>query len=423
VLSVVANRLTGEARGAICCRLDGDIVVHTPRWASVVERTFREGPPDLGVVGPKQLGIEGRVHAAGSWILHPRGHHHVGQGADPALLRRAAEVDHVMGCFYCHRRAVWEQLGGYDESILRGQTVDFGLRSRLAGWRTWFVPTIEFTHRHAERVARATRADSRDGIDAALDRFSCKWGFDRLAPDLDEVARRYAGTPLLWNARVFGPAPAWPPPATGPVDVTASEWGRFAEDERYREAVNARLEVARDAIRLAGAGGTVLVLGARCGLLSHLLALDGHEVVGIDPDPERIRLGRAVTARQQYPLRPPRLRRDRLADPLPVDDATVRVAVAMDVLEHHPNPVGVLRAAHRALAPDGVIAIVTRRRELLLDDDPVAGYRPAELVLQVQSTKLFRPEGETPVAEVPGALALLARRQEHPAPLEAVAAG
>ncbi|MHC5004048.1 MAG: class I SAM-dependent methyltransferase, partial [Planctomycetota bacterium] len=161
----------------------------------------------------------------------------------------------------------------------------------------------------------------------------------------------------------------------------------------------------------------------RCGLLSHLLALDGHEVVGIDPDPERIRLGRAVTARQQYPLRPPRLRRDRLADPLPVDDATVRVAVAMDVLEHHPNPVGVLRAAHRALAPDGVIAIVTRRRELLLDDDPVAGYRPAELVLQVQSTKLFRPEGETPVAEVPGALALLARRQEHPAPLEAVAAG
>ena len=30
VLSVVANRLTARARGDICCRLDGDIVVNTP---------------------------------------------------------------------------------------------------------------------------------------------------------------------------------------------------------------------------------------------------------------------------------------------------------------------------------------------------------------------------------------------------------
>ena len=29
-----------------------------------------------------------------------------------------------MGCFYAHRRCVWETLGGYDETMRRGQTVD-----------------------------------------------------------------------------------------------------------------------------------------------------------------------------------------------------------------------------------------------------------------------------------------------------------
>ena len=157
VLSVVANRLTAEAAGELCCRLDGDVVVHTRDWAAALCRRFDDAPPGLGVVGAKQLGYDGRVHAAGDWVLHPRGYHHVAAGASRDAITRTMEVDHGMGCFYAYRRVVWEQLGGYDESIGRGQTVDFSLRARLKGWRVVSVPDIEFTHHHSQRRRRQNR--------------------------------------------------------------------------------------------------------------------------------------------------------------------------------------------------------------------------------------------------------------------------
>ena len=168
VLSVVANRLTAEATGDLCCRLDGDVEILTSGWASVLCGIFDAAPPVVGIVGAKQLSPQGRIHSAGDWLLHPRGYHHIGRGADRHSVRSASEVDHVMGCFYGHRRAVWEDVGGYDESILRGQTVDFGLQARLRGWRTIFDPAIEFVHYNSARPPRSTHADSGPGLEDAL---------------------------------------------------------------------------------------------------------------------------------------------------------------------------------------------------------------------------------------------------------------
>ena len=60
-------------------------------------------------------------------------------------------VDHVMGCFYCCRKRVFDELDGYDETFLRGQTIDFSLRARLAGWSCIAVPHIEYVHAHGQR--------------------------------------------------------------------------------------------------------------------------------------------------------------------------------------------------------------------------------------------------------------------------------
>ena len=67
-------------------------------------------------------------------------------------------VDHVMGAFYCCRKAVYEDLGGYDEQFLRGQTIDFGLQARLRGWQCLAVPDIEYIHAHTLRGHRQTEA-------------------------------------------------------------------------------------------------------------------------------------------------------------------------------------------------------------------------------------------------------------------------
>jgi GT2 family glycosyltransferase len=300
VLSVVANRMTADARGALCCRLDGDVVVLTPNWAAELCRVFDTAAPGLEVVGAKQLGPDGRVHSAGDWVLHPRGYHHVGQGAPRAAIARATEVDHVMGCFYCHRRSVWEKLGGYDENLLRGQTVDFSLRVRLEGGRIICVPTIEFVHHHAHRAPRPNRADSEEGLAETHRRFRAKWGFDRLAPDLEAVAERYGGTPLLWNAGVFGPAAPWPP-VNGSSAVGNSEWTRFTEDPRFREALLWRVAVVEQIAKHLGPRRRVGDLYSRGGLQCHLLARAGFSCVGIDPDAGLVKLAGSVTAREEYP--------------------------------------------------------------------------------------------------------------------------
>jgi N-acetylglucosaminyl-diphospho-decaprenol L-rhamnosyltransferase len=45
------------------------------------------------------------------------------------------------------RRATWEQLGGFDESIyLYGDDLDFCFRARRSGWKVWLTPDAEFLH-------------------------------------------------------------------------------------------------------------------------------------------------------------------------------------------------------------------------------------------------------------------------------------
>ncbi len=391
VLSGVANRLTRVARGALCCRLDGDVAVLTPRWAAALGRIFRNASPRLGVVGGKQLSADGLIHSAGDWVLHPRGYHHVAQGAPRDGVTRAREVDHVMGCFYCHRRSIWEELGGYDETLLRGQTVDFGLRARLAGWTAICAPSIEFIHYNGERAERATEADSESGRRESLERFRDKWGFDRLAPDLELVAERYAGTPLLWNARVFGPHGLWPPPASGPATVEESEWSRFASDEQFRGDVLRRTAAVSELARRLGPRGRVCHVHSRGGMICHMLATSGVSCIGIDSDPRAVELARAICARQSYPAGAPRFAVQ--ADPrrLPLEDAEVDTVLLFDLVEHHPNPVGLYREARRVAGPGGAVVVVTEPRAGPLDpgEDTSHRYRPHELLQQLHATRVF----------------------------------
>ncbi len=426
VLSGVANRLTRAARGALCCRLDGDVAVLTPRFAAALCRIFERASPRLGVVGGKQLSADGLVHSAGDWVLHPRGYHHVAQGAPRDGVTQAREVDHVMGCFYCHRRSIWEELGGYDETLLRGQTVDFGLRVRMGGWTTICAPSIEFIHYNGERTERATEADSEAGRRQSLDRFRDKWGFDRLAPDLDAVAERYAGTPLLWNARVFGPHAPWPPPAAGPVTVEESEWARFASDERFRSDVLLRVAAVNETGRHLGPRRRVCHVHSRGGMFCHLLAQRGAACVGIDRDPRYVELAKAICARQSYPGHEPRFTVQSEPGRLPLADGEVDTVLLLDVVERHPNPAGLYRESRRVLGPGGVLLVVTEPRDgpLDLDEDASHRYRPHELMLQINASRCFEPPVRLDLGD-PKLLAVAARGKPedgpHSGPYESIA--
>lgn len=400
VLSRVLNGLMRAARGELFFRLDGDIVVHTRRWVSALCRVFDESPEDVGIVGPKQLGLNGRIHACGDWILHPRGFHHPFQGAPRDAAPESFEVDDIMGCFHCMRRVVWETVGDYDESILRGQTNDYSLRARLHGWRLMYTPAVEFTHAHAERAPRANVADTEGGLDHALDRVRAKWGFDRLAPDLAEVKARWAGTPLLWNSRVWTAADA--PRRLEPPPLEDSPWLALMNDGPERRALDRHMSIITQAIghaeRTLGGPPRVVSFGADAGLLAHVLAhawppSPDKDITSLQHHPGDAALGTSIIRRTSMPGRLPRIVAVSPDDQWPVETGAADLVLLVDCLEWHWNPVGLLKSAHRVLAPNGFLLIRTPWRGAIDDHGSPNEhrYRAHELNLQLRHSRLFEP--------------------------------
>ena len=393
ILSIGANRLVRESVGDILVRLDGDTVMLTPNWAALLSETFDSGHPRLGVVGPKQLRLDGKVHAFGDWLLHPKGYHHIYAGEDRNAVNHALEVDHVMGCFYCCKRAVYDEVGGYDENILRGQTIDFGLAARLKGWSCFAVPHIEYTHRHGLRGARQTTADTDDGVAKTLDTFRTKWGFDRIAPDLDVVREKYKGTPLLWNAQVFGSPTPGPIPVSN-VDqqraIEQSDWARYGKEPAFKADTDIRAAVALQVLSQIEQPDPdqprkLALIGCRTGLIAHLLAAEGLACTGTDTNPNHINLAEQFVACQTYPGNPPAFVHQ--ADPrrAPLDDGSTDIALIYDQVETHDNPVALIRDAHRLLAKDGLIVILTKRPEHSKDAyEAQRRYKSHELIIQLQ---------------------------------------
>ena len=341
VVARVMNKLLGESRGRIIIRFDGDVIVHTAGFAQLIVGAF-DGSPGVGVIGAKQLALNGRIHSFGDWILHPRGYHHVAQGASRFAVTAPIEVDHVMGCFYCHRREVWQQIGDYDETILRGQTIDFGLRVRQHGWRTFCLPQVEFTHCHSERGWRENFADTEEGLANALDTFRAKWGFDRLAPDLEEVAKRYARSPLLWNRRVFHDALVH--------GFDCATWPSVPnQSEQIQTAFQAICKALPQTAR-------VRIFGPQWTLIESMLVARGLQIV----------------------------ERGNNAD----------AAVMVNALEQHPNPTALMHEAANSIrgnGPNGRLVLVSQMRTSPLDDpaDPRHLFAVHELEQFVRHTRLF----------------------------------
>jgi N-acetylglucosaminyl-diphospho-decaprenol L-rhamnosyltransferase len=59
------------------------------------------------------------------------------------------EADWMLGGFLLLRRAMIDELGGFDEGFrLYGEDIDLCYRAARAGWERWYVPDAVVTHRH-----------------------------------------------------------------------------------------------------------------------------------------------------------------------------------------------------------------------------------------------------------------------------------
>lgn len=120
--------------------------------------SFMERHMDVGICGIQLVDDQGRV--ARSCSRFPRagrvaakmlGVSHVFPRSGERMLEwdhgDSREVDQVMGAFFLVRREVFEALAGFDPRFfVYYEEVDFSLRARMAGWRSYFLASAHAFH-------------------------------------------------------------------------------------------------------------------------------------------------------------------------------------------------------------------------------------------------------------------------------------
>lgn len=358
--------------------------------------------PAIVSVGAKRLMPDGHVQAMGEFVIHPKGFHHHGQGVDGRCYRFAEEVDLITGGVMLIRagafEAAVERIGGLEALDNDLGLIELGLALRLAGGRAFAVPQVITTDAFTpEPSAEETAA------------FIERWGFDWRLLDVDAVREQYANSGLLWNAKFLAPAM----PFEKYRDRGALVWESYTKADVFRQRAHHLAEIAARFAVVNGAKGRVLDLGCGDGFFSHLFAMKGLEVTGIDPEDLGIDQAKLMTKSQTYPAQPPTFQ-VATGTRLPFEDGTFALVTNLDVIEHLSNPVQVIREAARVLKPGGHFLVVTPSWQFGGSSDAVYHgfeYTMEELVRTLRAVDQFEIADTGMIKGVYRDLVVIARKR------------
>lgn len=120
-----------------------------PGWLAALEAAI-ETDPDMGMAASKILVWEdpARIDKAGH-LIYPDGQNR-GRGTgqiDRGQFDRVEEVLWPDGCAAMYRRAMLDEVGGFDEEFFAyADDAELGLRGRIAGWRCLYTPGAVVRH-------------------------------------------------------------------------------------------------------------------------------------------------------------------------------------------------------------------------------------------------------------------------------------
>lgn len=150
--SALNNFAVRQTRGDVVCLLNNDIEVITGRWLDeMVSHALR---PEIGAVGAMlyypNLTVQhaGVVLGLGGVANHAFVNQAHGTDGQMNRARLVQNYSAVTGACLAIRRAVFEQVGGFNETDLAiaFNDIDFCLRVRAAGYRNLWTPFAEFFH-------------------------------------------------------------------------------------------------------------------------------------------------------------------------------------------------------------------------------------------------------------------------------------
>ena len=149
------NAGLAAAQGDVLVLLNQDTAAR-PDWLAALVKTLDEHA-DIGIAGSKALYPDGTIQHAGA-VVDARGtSEHLGQHqADTGQFDQLADADYVTGASLAIRRALYDQIGGFDPGFHPAylEDVDLCYRARAAGLRVVYVPTSVLVHN--ERSTAAT---------------------------------------------------------------------------------------------------------------------------------------------------------------------------------------------------------------------------------------------------------------------------
>lgn len=341
---------------------DGLVVVrgeHTPEPEPADWRDrlawFISNTPDVAMVGAKRFLPSGHVFSLGENVIHPKGFHHVGKGVDGKAYRFPEECDTIAGGVVVIKESVFDEVQGERllEQLGSLGMLGLGLAIRRAG----------YSGGHSGgRVLAAPQAGVVDTFSPTLNddesaAFQNEFGFDWVAPDLDHIREAHAGKGLLWNAYFH----AGMMPFEKYDQRGALCWEGYKGHEAFRQRAHHLAQlVAKFTNEPDGVGGHTLDIGSGDGLFTHLFALQGCKVFGIDPEPEGVAQATEMCSKQTYPegKESPEFKVGR-GDAIPFENETAACVSLFDVIEHLNNPIGVLNEISRVLKPGGHFICVT----------------------------------------------------------------
>ena len=120
-----------------------------PGWLEALARAFTNRP-DVGMAASKILVHEDprRIDKVGH-LIYPDGQNR-GRGTgelDRGQYDRIEEVLWPDGCAAMYRRAMLDEIGGFDEDLFAyGDDAELGLRARIAGWKCLYIPRAVVRH-------------------------------------------------------------------------------------------------------------------------------------------------------------------------------------------------------------------------------------------------------------------------------------
>ena len=132
-----------------------------PDWLAKLSGAF-DGQPQVGMAASKILVHEDpRLIDKAGHLIYPDGQNR-GRGSgelDEGQYDRVEEVLWPDGCAAMYRRALLDEIGGFDEDFFAyADDAELGLRARIAGWKCLYIPgAVVRHHRGATLGIRSSR--------------------------------------------------------------------------------------------------------------------------------------------------------------------------------------------------------------------------------------------------------------------------